>query len=69
MPTRCVPTLSCGTHAPGWMVGTHPVRRYGLVTRKVCFHQHKNCCKWSNYIKVRNCGGFFVYPATQDTIV
>ena len=61
MPTQCVPKNQCGTHAPGWLTGGHPTVAQGAVSRKVCFHWGNNCCRWSRYIRVRNCGGFFVY--------
>ncbi|XP_048580960.1 uncharacterized protein LOC116606501 isoform X5 [Nematostella vectensis] len=68
MPTRCVPVKRCGTHAPGWMVGSHPSLRYSLVTRKVCYHWSGSCCRWSNFIKVRNCGGFYVYQLPKTPV-
>lgn len=61
MPTACVPTHRCGTHAPGWLQGGHPTEVQGAVTRKVCFHWSGNCCKWSVNIRVRDCGEFYVY--------
>ncbi|EDO26526.1 predicted protein, partial [Nematostella vectensis] len=68
MPTSCVLEKRCGTHAPGWMVGAHPTVAQGLVTRKVCYHWTKNCCRWSNYIKVRNCGAFYVYQLPKTPV-
>ncbi|XP_068717618.1 uncharacterized protein [Montipora capricornis] len=67
MPTSCVPTQRCGTHAPGWLQNGHPSVEQGAVTRKVCFHWSNNCCKWSVNIKIRNCGDFYVYqlPKTR----
>ena len=61
MPDKCVPINHCGTHAPGWLSGAHPTAAEGVVTRKVCYHWNDNCCRWSNNIRVRNCGAFFVY--------
>lgn len=61
LPNSCVPTQHCGTHAPGWMQGEHPKKEDGMVNRKVCFHWSNNCCRWSVMIKVRNCGGHYVY--------
>ncbi|XP_048581380.1 pancreatic secretory granule membrane major glycoprotein GP2-like [Nematostella vectensis] len=68
MPTSCVLEKRCGTHAPGWMVGAHPTVAQGMVTRKVCYHWTKNCCRWSNYIKVRNCGAFYVYQLPKTPV-
>ena len=60
MPTSCVPTNRCGTHAPGWLAGCHPPLGK-ISTDLVCFHWHGDCCRWHTFIRVRNCGGFFVY--------
>lgn len=64
MQTSCVPKKRCSTNAPGWLNGDHPTVEEGQVTTQVCFHWSSNCCKcrkWSTYIKVRNCGDYFVY--------
>ena len=61
MPDSCVSKYYCGTHAPGWLTGGHPTVAQGAVSRKVCFHWSSGCCQWSRYIRVRNCGAFYVY--------
>ena len=61
IPEKCVPTQQCGTKAPGWLNSKHPTVQEGVVTREVCYHWSDNCCKWKNNIKIRNCGGYFVY--------
>ncbi len=63
MPDTCVDQLSCGTHAPLWMNGSHPQIEDGVVTRSVCGHWLNNCCFFkSNPIKVKACpGGYYVY--------
>ncbi|KAL9987885.1 hypothetical protein ACROYT_G002263 [Oculina patagonica] len=61
MPESCVKERHCGTHAPGWLNGSHPTMADGAVKRKVCFHWSSSCCRWSTMIDVRNCGGFYVY--------
>lgn len=61
MATSCVTKSRCGTHAPGWLSGSHPTVAQGIQSVKVCFHWSSNCCQWSTNIRVRNCGGFFVY--------
>ena len=61
MPETCVATWRCGTHAPGWLNGKHPTVAQGIVTRQVCYHWNNNCCNWNNNIRIRNCGGFYVY--------
>jgi len=61
MPDQVVPTHHCGTHAPGWLNGLHPTVAEGAVKRKVCFHWSSNPCYWYRDIRVRNCGGYYVY--------
>ena len=61
MAESCVNTGHCGTDEPGWLNGSHPSVSDGVVKRRVCFHWLENCCGWSTYIEVRNCGGFYVY--------
>ena len=61
MPTTCVTKNRCGTHAPGWISGNHPIFSQGIQSVKVCFHWSDNCCRWSTNIRVRNCDGFYVY--------
>ncbi|XP_044181280.1 uromodulin-like [Acropora millepora] len=61
MPTSCIPSNKCGTHATGWLNGTHPETHEGNVTRRVCFHWHLNCCQWSVNIQVQNCSGYYLY--------
>ena len=61
MPTSCVGKNRCGTHAPGWLNGSHPRATDGIVRAKVCFHWSYDCCLWSANIRVRNCSGFYVY--------
>ena len=60
MPTSCVPSNRCNTHATGWLNGDHPTVAEGLVTRQVCFSYY-DCCSWSINIQVRNCGDFYIY--------
>ena len=65
IPEKCVPKRRCGTHAPGWLNGTHPKVLDGVVNRRVCYHWSNNCCLWKNDIKIRNCGGYYVYELTK----
>ena len=59
--TTCVASEHCGTIAPGWMPGEHPRAEEGVVKRFVCFSYKQLCCGDSGTLRVRNCGGFFVY--------
>ena len=61
MPTSCVGKNRCSSHAPGWLNGSHPSVADGAVHATVCFHWSFGCCHWSTSIRVRNCGGFYVY--------
>ena len=61
LPETCVPKLSCGTHAPGWLQGTHPTVVGVEVSDTVCFHWGSNCCNWNAAVKVVNCGAYYVY--------
>ncbi|CAH3160380.1 unnamed protein product [Porites lobata] len=55
----------CDTSFAGWLQGSHPSVKDGVVSRKVCFGYSGgyggNCCLYSTYIKMRNCGSFYVY--------
>ena len=57
----CVDMFRCGTSSPGWLNGSHPTVNEGAVQRRVCFTYDSDCCFSSIYIRVRNCGGFYVY--------
>lgn len=61
--TEKVDEMRCGTVHPIWMNGSHPTLAEGTVDRKACinFYDMLNGCFASLNIKVRNCGGFFVY--------
>jgi len=65
MPTSCVPQHYCGTHAPGWLSGSHPTRLGQIVKGKVCFHWSKSCCNWHASIQIKRCNGFYVYKLTR----
>ena len=61
MPESCVPMYLCGTETTGWLNGKHPTVQEGVVSRQVCFHYRDDCCDWTKDIRIRNCGGFYVY--------
>ena len=64
MNEQCAKYHVCNTDNPGWLVGGHPSVSAGRVTRKVCFGQKSSSscpCSFHTYIKVRNCGSFYVY--------
>ena len=53
----------CQTMLAGWLNGQHPRVQDGEVTRTVCYsyYFHYGCCHWSNNVKVKNCGNYYVY--------
>ena len=61
MAESCVEVHRCGTSRPSWLNGSHPTVNEGVVQRRVCFSVSFFCCYYSTYIRVRNCGGFYVY--------
>ena len=68
MPTSCVPQHYCGTHAPGWLSGSHPTRVGQIVNAKVCFHWSRSCCNWHANIQIKKCNGFFVYKLEKTPV-
>jgi len=68
MPTSCVPKHHCGTHAPGWLSGSHPTRVGQTVNGKVCFHWGSNCCQWHANIQIKRCNGFYVYKLGKTPV-
>ena len=68
MAESCVDISHCGTYVPGWLNGSHPTVNEGAVQRRVCFTFRGNCCFFPVYIRVRNCGGFYVYQLKPLTL-
>ena len=68
MPTSCVPQHYCGTHAPGWLSGSHPTRVGQIINGKVCFHWSKSCCNWHASIQIKRCNGFYVYKLSRTPV-
>ena len=68
IPNKCVPKNRCGTHAPGWLNGSHPAVLEGVVNRQVCYHWSSSCCNWKNNIKIRNCGSYYVYQLIKPPV-
>ena len=61
IPEEVVEYLSCGTHAAGYLNGTHPSTVGELKDVNVCFSSSSNSCYWNNMIQVANCGNFYLY--------
>ena len=69
MANKCVPINHCNTNVPGWLNGSHPQNEdEGAVMRTVCFHWKKDCCHWKTQIKVRKCGGFYLYYLKKNAL-
>ena len=51
----------CKTDYLGWLNGNHPSVEEGIVTRQVCFDSSSCSCNYNTYIKILNCGSFYVY--------
>ncbi len=68
MPETAPSTYSCGTHAPGWLNGSHPSAADGVVSRQACFHFFSDTCNWSSTINVVNCGSFFLYELADPGV-
>lgn len=69
MANKCVPINHCNTNAPGWLNGSHPQNEdEGEVMRTVCFHWKNDCCHWKTQIKVRICGGFYLYYLKKNAL-
>ena len=58
MATSCASRNYCGVSYPGWMNGSHPTVKDGIVTRTVCFDCH---CYNKTQIKVVRCRNFYIY--------
>ncbi len=68
MPTSSPPKQKCGTHAPGWMQGSHPAVKDGIVSRKVCFHWSNSTCHWNATIGVINCATYYIYRLPKTPV-
>ncbi|XP_053327970.1 uromodulin-like [Spea bombifrons] len=58
----CAPQGSCGTSAPMWINGTHPLLGEGIINHTACAHWYGDCCYWSTNVQVKACpNGYYVY--------
>uniref|UniRef100_A0A3B5R284 UMOD/GP2/OIT3-like D8C domain-containing protein n=1 Tax=Xiphophorus maculatus TaxID=8083 RepID=A0A3B5R284_XIPMA len=68
IPEKCVAEQRCGTHAPLWINGTHPVQLNEIVTRTVCNAWYGSCCAFpSHTIQIKLCYGYYVYKLQQPS--
>ncbi|KAM5236510.1 oncoprotein-induced transcript 3 protein [Ctenodactylus gundi] len=69
MPTFCIPENHCGTHAPVWLNGSHPLESDGIVERQACASFKGNCCLWNTTVEVKSCpGGYYVYRLAKPSV-
>ncbi|XP_035998464.1 pancreatic secretory granule membrane major glycoprotein GP2 [Fundulus heteroclitus] len=68
IPERCVKEHRCGTHAPLWLNGTHPVQFNEIVTRTVCNAWSSSCCVFPTHtIQIKRCYGYYVYKLEKPS--
>ncbi|XP_047241308.1 tenascin-like [Girardinichthys multiradiatus] len=68
IPEKCVAERRCGTHAPLWINGTHPVQFNEIVTRTVCNAWLGSCCRFTSHtIQIKLCYGYYVYKLQQPS--
>lgn len=69
MPTFCVEENHCGTHAPIWLNGTHPMPSDGVVTLPTCASFNDDCCHWHGTVDVKACPrGYYVYRLPRPSV-
>ena len=65
MMTRCPSTDKCGGSFSAWLSDGHPTVAEGIAQKKVCIRTYAkddgHCCNDSFFIKVKNCGSYFIY--------
>uniref|UniRef100_A0A3B5QUA2 UMOD/GP2/OIT3-like D8C domain-containing protein n=1 Tax=Xiphophorus maculatus TaxID=8083 RepID=A0A3B5QUA2_XIPMA len=68
IPEKCVAERRCGTYAPLWINGNHPVQLNEIVTRTVCNAWSGSCCLFpSHTIQIKLCYGYYVYKLQQPS--
>uniref|UniRef100_A0AAY4DY98 ZP domain-containing protein n=1 Tax=Denticeps clupeoides TaxID=299321 RepID=A0AAY4DY98_9TELE len=69
MPTFCIEENHCGTHAPIWLNGSHPLPHEGVAALSACASFNDNCCHWSASVEVKACpGGYYVYRLPRPAV-
>lgn len=69
MPTFCIEENHCGTHAPIWLNGSHPLPADGIVTLPTCASFNDDCCHWQGMVEVKACPkGYYVYRLPRPSV-
>ncbi|KAK2853022.1 hypothetical protein Q7C36_008223 [Tachysurus vachellii] len=69
MPTFCIEENHCGTHAPIWLNGTHPLPSDGIITLPTCASFNDDCCHWRGMVDVKACPrGYYVYRLPRPSV-
>ncbi|KAF5890026.1 oncoprotein-induced transcript 3 protein, partial [Clarias magur] len=69
MPTFCIEENHCGTHAPIWLNGTHPLPSDNVVTLPTCASFNDDCCHWRGTVDVKACPrGYYVYRLPRPSV-
>lgn len=69
MPTFCIEENHCGTHAPIWLNGSHPLPSDGIVTLPTCASFNDDCCHWHGVVDVKACPrGYYVYRLPRPSV-
>lgn len=69
MPTFCIEENHCGTHAPIWLNGTHPLPSDGIVSLPTCASFNDDCCHWRGIVDVKACPrGYYVYRLPRPSV-
>ena len=67
MATTSPPVKRCDADFPAWLSGNHPTVAEGTKQRTVCIRTFGGDCKKTVFIKVRNCGSYYIYNLVSLT--
>ena len=69
MPDSCPASRNrCGTDAPGWLNGSHPIVVGQKTAMRICFRYSVHCCWQKVSVEVTNCGLYYVYNLPKPPI-
>lgn len=68
MVIECVFMKYCGIEVIGWIKGFCFFKEDGVVDCIVCFYWGGECCFGQIIVKVRNCGGFYLFYLRRNFV-